>query len=130
MNIAMKPSIKSIAMTMVIAATFAFNTFAEDKESKKAAAFGTGIFASNSGKIHINVDKYTSDKAVVLIANRNGVTLYREVINRETDKFRKTFNVNELPAGTYTIEVSANGQKTEKNFEVAEIHTERQITIK
>ena len=126
----MKPSIKSIAMTMVIAATFAFNTFAEDKESKKAAAFGTGIFASNSGKIHINVDKYTSDKAVVLIANRNGVTLYREVINRETDKFRKTFNVNELPAGTYTIEVSANGQKTEKNFEVAEIHTERQITIK
>ena len=126
----MKPSIKKIAMTMVIAATFAFNSFADDKESKKAVAFGTGIFASNSGKIHVNVDKYTSDKAVVLITNRSGATFYREVIDRNTDKFRKTFNVKELPAGTYTIEVSANGQKTEKNFEVAEIRTERQISIK
>lgn len=126
----MKSSIKTIAMTMVIAATFAFNSFADDKESKKAAAFGTGIFASNSGKIHVNVDKYTSDKAVVLITNRSGATFYREVIDRNTDKFRKTFNVKELPAGTYTIEVSANGQKTEKNFEVAEIRTERQISIK
>ena len=126
----MKPSIKTIAMTMVIAAPFAFNTFAEDKESKKATAFGTGIFASNSGKIHVNVDKYTSDKAVVLITNHSGATFYREVIDRNTDKFRKAFNVNELPAGTYTIEVSANGQKTEKNFEVSESRTERQISVK
>lgn len=126
----MKPSIKAIAMTMVIAATFAFNSFAEDKESKKAAAFGTGIFASNSGKIHINVDKYTDSKAVVLISNKSGHIMYRETIGRDTDKFRKTFNVNELPAGTYTIEVSANGQKTEKSFEVSEIRTERQVSIK
>lgn len=126
----MKPSIKSIAMTMVIAATFAFNSFAEDKESKKAAAFGTGIFASNSGRIHVNVDKYTDSKAVVVITNRSGATYYREVINRDTDKFRKSFNVNELPAGTYTIQVSANGQKIEKNFEVSEVRTERQISIK
>jgi hypothetical protein len=65
-----------------------------------------------------------------LITNRSGATFYREVIDRNTDKFRKTFNVNELSAGTYTIEVSANGQKTEKDFEVAEIRTERQISIK
>jgi len=126
----MKPSMKSIAMTMVIAATFAFNSFAEDKESKKAAAFGTGIFASNSGKIHVNVDKYADGKAVVLITSKSGQVMYRETIDRDTNKFRKTFNVNELPAGTYTIEVSANGQKTEKNFEVSEIRTERQVSIK
>nr|MBZ1359511.1 hypothetical protein [Dyadobacter fermentans] len=115
---------------MVIAATFAFNSFAEDKESKKAAAFGTGIFASNSGKIHVNVDKYADGKAVVLITNKSGQVMYRETIDRDTNKFRKTFNVNELPTGTYTIEVSANGQKTEKNFEVSEIRTERQVSIK
>jgi len=115
---------------MVIAATFAFNSFAEDKESKKAAAFGTGIFASNSGKIHVNVDKYADSKAVVLITNKSGQVMYRETIDRDTNKFRKTFNVNELPAGTYTIEVSANGQKTEKDFEVSEIRTERQVSIK
>ncbi|GGN01734.1 hypothetical protein GCM10010967_40260 [Dyadobacter beijingensis] len=115
---------------MVIAATVAFNSFADDKESKKAAAFGTGIFASNTGKIHVNVDKYTSDKAVVLITNKSGETMYRETIGRGTDKFRRAFNVNELPAGTYSIEVSANGQKTSKNFEVSEVKTERQIAIK
>lgn len=117
-------------MTMVIAATFAFNAFAEDKESKKAAAFGTGIFASNSGKIHVNVDKYTDSRAVVLITNKSGQIMYRETTDRDTEKFRKTFNVNELPAGTYTIEVSANGQKTGKDFEVSEIRTERQVSIK
>ncbi|MDR6807197.1 hypothetical protein J2Y45_004469 [Dyadobacter sp. BE34] len=126
----MKPSIKTIAMTMVIAATFAFNSFAEDKESKKAAAFGTGIFASNSGKIHVNVDKYTDSRAVVLITSKSGQVMYRETISHDTNKFRKTFNVNELPAGTYSIEVSANGQKTEKSFEVSEIRTERQVSIK
>lgn len=126
----MKASIKTIAMTMVFAATFAFNSFAEDKESKKAAAFGTGIFASNSGKIHVNVDKYTNSKAVVLITNKSGETIYRETIDRSTDKFRKAFNVNELPAGTYTIEVATNGQRTEKQFEVSEIRTERQISVK
>lgn len=126
----MKSSIKTIAMTMVIAATFAFNSFADEKESKKAAAFGTGIFASNSGKIHVAVDKYTNDKAIVLITNQKGDTFYREVINRSTDKFRKAFDVKELPVGNYTIEVSANGQKTEKHFEVNEARTERQISIK
>lgn len=115
---------------MVIAATFAFNSFADDKESKKAAAFGTGIFASNSGKIHVNVDKYTDNRAVVLISNKSGEVMYRETIDRNTAKFRKTFNVKELPAGTYTIEVSANGQKAEKDFEVTEIRTERHISVK
>ncbi|MNY72742.1 hypothetical protein D3C86_2113670 [compost metagenome] len=56
--------------------------------------------------------------------------MYRETIDRNTAKFRKTFNVNELPAGTYTIEVSVNGQKTEKDFEVTEIRTERQVSVK
>lgn len=115
---------------MVIAATVAFNSFADDKESKKAAAFGTGIFASNSGKIHVAVDKYTSDKAIILITNQRGEAYYRETIERGTGKFRKAFNVDELPAGSYTIEVSANGQKTEKHFEVAEARTVRQIAIK
>lgn len=126
----MKPSIKTIAMTMVIAATVAFNSFADDKESKKAAAFGTGIFASNTGKIHVAVDKYTDARAVVVITNQNGEAYYRETMERGTGKFRKAFNVDELPAGTYTIEVSANGQKTHKNFEVAEARTVRQIAIK
>ena len=67
---------------------------------------------------------------MVLITNRSGAIYYREIIDRHTDKFRKTFNVNELPAGTYTIEVSANGQKAKKDFDVSEIRTERQISIK
>lgn len=126
----MKSSIKTIAMTMVIAATVAFNSFAEDKEGKKAAAFGAGIFASNSGKIHVNVDKYTNDKAVLLITNKEGDTMFREVISRSTGKFRRAFNVNDLPAGTYNIEVSVDNQKTTKQFEVSEVRTERQISIK
>lgn len=126
----MKPSMKTIAMTMVFAAAFAFNSFADDKESKKVTAFGTGIFVSNSGKIHVNVDKYTNEKATVLMTNQKGEAMYRETISKGTDKFRKALNVKELPAGDYTIEVSSDGQKTVKHFEVSEVSTQRQISVK
>jgi hypothetical protein len=125
----MKPSIKTIAFAVIFAAVSTFNAFAEDKENKKVTAFGTGIFASNTGKIHVNVDKYTAEKAVVLITNNKGETIYREVIGKNTDKFRKALDVKALPAGKYTIEVFADGQKSEKQFEVAEIHTVRQISV-
>ncbi|MCF0070510.1 hypothetical protein LZD49_08500 [Dyadobacter sp. CY261] len=126
----MKPSIKTIAMTIVFAVTFAFNTFADDKEGKKAVIFETGIFASKSGKLHVNVDKYTNDKALVVITNYKGDAIHRDMISRSTDKFRKAYNINELPEGSYTVEISAAGKKIEKHFEVTEIRTDRRVAVK
>jgi hypothetical protein len=126
----MKPSFKTIALTIAFATAFAFNSFADDKEGKKALIYETGIFVSKTGKIHVNVDKYTNDKAVVLISNYKGEPIHRDLIDRGTDKFRKAYNVNELPAGSYTVEISANGKKTEKHFIVSEIHTDRLVAIK
>lgn len=126
----MKPSIKTIAFAIVFATVSTLNAFADEKENKKVTAFGTGIFASNSGKIHVNVDKYTAEKAVVLMTNEKGETIYREVIGKGTEKFRKALDVSALPAGKYTIEVFAGGQKSEKRFEVSEVLTDRQISLK
>ncbi|WP_229206244.1 hypothetical protein [Dyadobacter fermentans] len=126
----MRPSIKTIAMTMVIAATFAFNAVAEDKEGKKAVVFETGIFASKAGKLHVNVDKYTNNKALIVITNYKGEAIHRDVISRSTDKFRKAYNINELPEGSYTVEITANGKKVEKHFDVTEIRTDRRVAVK
>lgn len=117
-------------MTMVIAATFAFNAVAEDKEGKKAVVFETGIFASKTGKLHVNVDKYTNDKALIVITNYKGEAIHRDVISRSTDKFRKAYNINELPEGSYTVEITANGKKVEKHFDVTEIRTDRRVAVK
>ncbi|WP_031526768.1 DUF3244 domain-containing protein [Dyadobacter crusticola] len=125
----MKNLLKSIAFAVAFTVVFVSNTFADDKETKKAA-FGTGIFASKSGKIHINLDKYTDHHAVVLVTDARGTVIYREVVGKEVSKFRKALNLQELPSGEYTIEVSGKDGKVTRRFELSEQSTERSLAIK
>lgn len=126
----MKTSIKTIAATFVFAALFAFNASAEDKETKKAAAFGTGIYVAKSGAIHVSVDKYVPADAVLLLTDQSGKVIYQERMNKKTDKFRKQLNVSGLPAGSYTIEISSDGQKTTRDFELTDQKMSREISIR
>ncbi|NIJ53215.1 T9SS type A sorting domain-containing protein [Dyadobacter arcticus] len=126
----MKTSFKTIALAIAFSAVFGFNSFADDLEAKKTSNFGTGIFASKSGKIHISLDKYTNDNTVVLVTDQSGKLMYREVVGKDVTKFRKTLNVSELPAGTYQIEIAGKGEKQVKTFEVSEKKAEREISVK
>lgn len=126
----MKTFIKAIALTAILTASFAFNTFADDKESKKVNGFATGIFVSKTGRIHVSVDKYTNANTVILLTDIKGNVIYREVVGKKIDKFRKAMNVSDLPLGSYTLEISSNGEKITKAFELTEKETEREITIK
>ena len=125
----MKSSLKAIAFATVFSAVFAFNSFAGDKEAKKTTAFGTGIFASKTGKIHVAVDKYNNENTVLIVTDATGKAIYREAIGKEVAKFRKTLNVSDLPAGTYTIEVISKGESQTKKFEVQETKVQREISL-
>jgi hypothetical protein len=126
----MKNSIKTFAVALAfIAASFTSN--AEDKETKKSAGFGTGIYATKSGKIKVYVDKSNADASTtLLLRNENGQVVYRETFGRNELKFGRTLDVDALSTGKYEIEIASKGEKQSKSFEVSEQRTERVLAIK
>ena len=126
----MKNSIKTFAVAIALIAT-AFTANAEDKEVKKSAGFGTGIYTTKNGKINVLVDKVSAESSTtLLLKNENGDIVYKETVNKNQQKFGRTLNVDELGAGKYEIEVTSKGEKQVKSFELSEQKTERVLAIK
>ena len=126
----MKNSIKTFAVAFALIAT-AFTANAEDKEVKKSAGFGTGIYTTKNGKINVLVDKVSAESSTtLLLKNENGDIVYKETVNKNQQKFGRTLNVDELGAGKYEIEVTSKGEKQVKSFELSEQKTERVLAIK
>jgi hypothetical protein len=126
----MKNSIKTFAVAIALLAT-SFAANAEDKETKKSAGFGTGIYTTKSGKINVLVDKVSSDApTTLLLKNENGQIVYKEVVDKNQQKFGRILNVDELSAGKYEIEVTSKGEKQSKSFELSEQKVERVLAIK
>ncbi|MCE7064299.1 DUF3244 domain-containing protein [Dyadobacter sp. CY326] len=126
----MKTTFKTIALVIAFTASFAFNSFADDKESKKVTGFGTGIFVAKNQKLFVSVDKYNDSNAIILVTDKKGKTIYREQLNKKLEKIRKIYDLNELPAGDYNIEIFSNGEKVTKTISVSEPLTERAISLR
>ena len=126
----MKNSIKTFAVALAILAS-AFTANAEDKETKKAAGFGTGIYSTKSGKINVLVEKVNADApTTLLLRNAKGDVVYQETVSKKTQKFGRTLNVSELVTGSYQIEISSKGEKQIKSFDVSEQKAERVLSVK
>jgi len=127
----MKTSIKTFAAALVFVATVSLYANAEDKENKKSAGFGTGIYTTKSGKINVRVDKYSIDApTMLLLRNEYGEIIYRETINKREQKIGRILNVNDLDPGKYAIEIMSKGEKQSKTFELSEQKTERVLDLK
>ena len=126
----MKNSIKTFAVALAIVAS-AFTANAEDKETKTAAGFGTGIYSTKSGKINVLVEKVNADApTTLLLRNAKGDVVYQETVSKKTQKFGRTLNVSELVTGSYQIEISSKGEKQIKSFDVSEQRAERVLSVK
>jgi hypothetical protein len=129
----MKTFVKTIALAVVLAtsfAFFAFNTFADVKESKKITGFSTGIYVSKAGRLHIGIDKHVDGNTAISLLNYQGKVVYREVFGKRVDKVRRAIDVSSLPLGKYTLEVFSNGEKLTKDVEITSKETDRTLTIK
>ena len=127
---AMKTSIKTFAVAFALIAA-AFTANAENKDNKKSAGFGTGIFASKGGKINVLVDKNAADApTTILLKNAEGDVVYTETVNKNQQKFGRILNVEELASGKYELEVSSKGEKQIKSFELSEQQSERVLAVK
>ena len=126
----MKNSIKTFAVAIALIAT-SFSANADDKETKKSAGFGTGIYSTTSGKINVLVDKVNAESnTTLLLKNENGEVVYKETVGKKEQKFGRTLNVDELSAGKYEIEITSKGEKQSRSFELSEQKTERVLAIK
>lgn len=126
----MKTAVKSFICACAIITSVAFHASAEDKETKRATGFGTGIYTTKAGKINVLVEKVNNEaKTTLLLKNHKGEVVYREVIQKGLIKFGRTLNVNDLEAGQYQIDVISNGETQSKTFQVTEQKTERVLHI-
>ncbi|WP_221390725.1 T9SS type A sorting domain-containing protein [Dyadobacter sp. NIV53] len=125
----MKTSAKNFIYALALTTVLAFSASAEDKKTKKVTAFGTGIYATKTGKINVNVNKYNEKLTVIQLQDKRGNILYQEVVNKNETKFRRSLDVNELPTGEYTLQIMSDGEKQIKKVEVNEKHPERVISM-
>jgi hypothetical protein len=125
----MKTSIKTFVTALVLAATV-FTANAATPESKKPTGFATGIYTNKSGKINVLVNKTKADAVTkLLLRNQNGQVVYQETIGKNSQKFGRVLNLNEMAAGKYELEISSNGESEFKSFQLSEQTTERTLTI-
>lgn len=126
----MENSIKTFICAFALITSTAFTANAEDKENKKASSFGTGIYINKEGKINVLVDKQGNQASTtLLVRNEHGEIVYREVIQKDNQKFGRLLNVEDLEAGKYEINVISNHEIQKKAFQLSEPTTERVVTI-
>lgn len=127
----MKNSIKNIAYALAIVTSFTFAASAKETETKKASSFGTGIYIDKAGKINVLVDKQNAEaNTTLLIKNEKGDVVYKEIIQKDNQKFGRVLNVEKLEAGQYEINVVSKNETQTKSFQLSEQKTERNILIK
>lgn len=126
----MKTFVKTFAIAIAILTSATIAVHAEDKETKKASSFATGMYVTKQGKVNILVDKNGQEyPTTLLLKNANGQVLYTETISKKITKFGKQLVLDGLNPGSYQIEIVSRGEKQTKNLQVLE-SVEREISIK
>ncbi|SEI56664.1 hypothetical protein SAMN04487995_1395 [Dyadobacter koreensis] len=125
----MKNSFKTILSVFILTFAVSVSTFASDKEIKKVTGFNSGVYASKSGKIKVNVDKYNDASTAILFQDAKGKVFYKEITGKSDKKLRLEIDTNELPAGNYTLEISSKGEKQTREFQLLEKITERSVKM-
>jgi hypothetical protein len=116
----MKTSIKTFVCALALVAA-AFTANADDKEIKKSAGFGTGIYTTKSGKINLAVDKADANAVTtIVLRNSKNETLYRETVGKDNQKFGRLLNVDALGEGKYEIQITSNSVTESRFFELSE----------
>ncbi len=108
---------KTLVNTLLIALTLVSSaaTFSTAKPIvrpvKQAAAYEVGIYTAIDGNLRLALDKQKGGRVTICIKNAQGRKLLTEYAGKGETKSRYNFNVNELPDGVYTVEIS-NGVQT------------------
>lgn len=112
----MKTTFKTLICALVLGTTVAFA--GPGSEAKKPTTFATGVYKNAEGGLTVNVVKNAPAFASVAIVQANGNVLVRESLSRKQTKIVLKFDVNALPDGEYTLEITSKGEKEVKPFTI------------
>lgn len=116
---------KTLVNTLLVAFTLVSSaaTFSTAKPivrpAKQAAAYEVGIYTAVDGKLRLALDKQKGGRVTVSMRNGQGNKLFTQYVGKGETKSRFCFDVNELPDGVYTVEISNGVQTTTHELTIA-----------
>ncbi|WP_422359795.1 hypothetical protein [Reichenbachiella sp.] len=107
------------ALSLLVIATLTFSSVATAEihgtDNKEVSEVKANIFAQNNGMVYIQVESPVDTKVKITIKDDAGVILYGGKVKK--DKVLKRFDVSNLPAGSYSYEVSNEDYSVLKKIE-------------
>lgn len=133
----MKTNVKVLALAAALlavstgAAPFAHATTVEPKETVEAAnSFSVNArLMANRAEVRFHVQKNTPAPVRIEMKNADGEVLFTNVLGKKSPGKAYALNVDALPDGQYTIEVSNRDKKDVKTFELKTAAPVRQVAL-
>ena len=123
---------KLIALALILSVP----SFAADKKSDRknnvsstTVSLNAGLFQLvNTNKIKLAVDKGTEKRLQVKLKDAGGRVLYNEMYNKDSEQYRRVFDLEGMNDGTYYFELLYGDQKLVKEVQI-QTSTGRSISI-
>jgi hypothetical protein len=115
-SISFRPSMKTIANTLLIALTLVTSLINVsqarpiDGPGKPVATYATSFYPAIDGRLVLSLTKTVGQPVSIRLNQANGVTLFTQQVTKRQTKAQVRFDVSELPDGAYTVEVSNGTQ--------------------
>lgn len=110
----MKTLAHSFLFSLTFAAALSTGSFSEAKpidRPTEAATYQAGVYVASDSKLHVAVDKHAGGHVTLRLRDTKGALLYDDYLGKKAYKYRTKLNLENLPDGTYQLEVS-NGVET------------------
>ena len=124
----MKNSIKLAALILLASTGLFAATAANASVIPSHKAEVTFTTTPSAKGVDVKVEGNEPGKAVVIIYDMDGNVLRKDVLKDEKN-MEKTYILNKLDEGDYTIEVTANGQVVKKNIHVYDEYQRKTFII-
>lgn len=119
----MKNSIISasfLGLLLLSISSFATDKKVKEEKSKTSNAnFDLSFYQlKNTQKVKLAVEKGTSFPVSIELVDNKGNLFYDEKLPRNESLYSRIFDLSELNPGTYSLEISSNGQKIRKQIDI------------
>ncbi|GAB3546954.1 T9SS type A sorting domain-containing protein [Spirosoma fluminis] len=109
---------KTLFASFLIALTT--NAFAtSDDKATAPASFQSSVYVSTTSSIRVAIDKEKGQTVQIRLVDEKGRVVATESIAKKQSQFRGRFDVNKLPDGHYTLEITDGTSVETRGIDVA-----------